>query len=192
MSETIHLLIEKYGLLAVFLGCVAEGESAAVLAGFFAHQHVFPAFGAFLAAFAGAFLGDTLFFVAGRRFGTYAFVKRQASRPGFGRALDLIARRPVAYVMLNRYAYGFRLVGGIAAGLSSIPAGKFAAVNALSSALWAILFLGAGYLFGAGVEQVLGKELANHQRLLAALGIGLATTVAAGIAAHHFARRDER
>ena len=191
MTETIHLLIEKYGLLAVFLGCVAEGESAAVLAGFFAHQHVFPALGAFLAAFAGAFLGDTLFFVAGRRFGTYGFVKRQAARPGFGRALDLIARRPVAYVMLNRYAYGFRLIGGIAAGLSAMPAGKFAAVNALSSAIWAILFLGAGYVLGAGVEQFVGRELANHQRLLAALAIGLATTVA-GLAAHHFARRSER
>ena len=36
MTDAIHLLIEKSGLFAVFIGCVAEGESAAILAGFLA------------------------------------------------------------------------------------------------------------------------------------------------------------
>ncbi|TYR33718.1 DedA family protein [Mesorhizobium microcysteis] len=189
MTDAIHLLIERYGLIAVFLGCVAEGESAAVLAGFFAHQHVFNAAGAFLAVFGGAFLGDALFFMAGRRFAAHPFVVRQAARPGFSRALELVAKRPATYVMLNRYAYGFRLVGGVAAGLSSIPAGKFVALNAVSSAVWAVLFLGAGYLLGAGAEQLVGQELARHERLLIGLGIGLVTTLLAAVAAHHYARR---
>ncbi|TIT47170.1 MAG: DedA family protein, partial [Mesorhizobium sp.] len=47
MTEAIHHFIEQYGLLAVFLGCVAEGESAAILGGFFAHQHVFVLWHAF-------------------------------------------------------------------------------------------------------------------------------------------------
>ena len=65
MTETLHLLIERYGLLAVFAGCLAEGESAAVLAGFFTHQHVFPVAGALAATFFGAFIGDTAIFLAG-------------------------------------------------------------------------------------------------------------------------------
>ena len=60
MTDAIHNLIEQYGLIAVFLGCVAEGESAALLGGFFAHQHVFVLWQAFLAAAIGAFVGDTL------------------------------------------------------------------------------------------------------------------------------------
>ncbi|TIN07946.1 MAG: DedA family protein, partial [Mesorhizobium sp.] len=47
MTEAIHRLIEQYGLIAVFFGCVAEGESAAILGGFFAHQHIFVLWQAF-------------------------------------------------------------------------------------------------------------------------------------------------
>jgi len=188
MIETIDLLIARYGLLAVFAGCVAEGESAAALAGFFVHQQVFSAAGAFAAVFGGAFLGDMLTFLLGRRFSQQAFVGRITKRPGFGRALELIARRPATYVLLNRYVYGFRLVGGVAAGLSAIPAAKFMALNALSSAVWAVLFLGLGYVFGAGAEQVIGSELARHQRLLAALGV-VAAAIVAGVVARGFMRR---
>jgi len=66
MTEFIHYLIEQYGLIAVFLGCVAEGESAAILGGFFAHQHLFVLWHTILAAALGAFAGDTLFFILGR------------------------------------------------------------------------------------------------------------------------------
>ena len=189
MTETLHLLIERYGLLAVFAGCLVEGESAAVLAGFFTHQHVFPAAGALAATFFGAFIGDTAIFLAGRHFSSHARVRRLTKRPGFSRALALVDRRPFAYVMLNRYIYGFRAVGGIAAGLSSIPTATFLALNALSSAVWATLFLGIGYTFGVGAEQFIGGELARHQHIL--IGLALAGTVAtvAGIVAHRRARR---
>ncbi|MGO4843119.1 DedA family protein, partial [Rhizobiaceae sp. 2RAB30] len=88
MTETIHLLVERYGLIAVFLGCLAEGESAAILGGFFAHQHIFVTWHAFVAAFLGAFLGDTLFFLAGRRFADHPWVVRLRARPGFSHAYD--------------------------------------------------------------------------------------------------------
>lgn len=188
MTDTLHFLVERYGLLAVLIGCILEGESAAILAGFFAHQHVFSAAGAFIITFSGAFLGDTLIFLAGRRFSAHPQIQRLTHRHGFSRALSQIDRRPAAYVILNRYAYGFRLVGGIAAGLSKIPTAKFVALNAVSSALWAILFLSAGYVFGAGIEQILGEELAKHQRLLAAAGIALLAAFAA-FCVHRYARR---
>ena len=64
MSETIHSLIEQYGLVAVFVACVTEGETAAILAGFFAHQGVFVPWQAFVAVFLGAFGGDAAFCAA--------------------------------------------------------------------------------------------------------------------------------
>ena len=69
---------------------------------------------AFLAVFAGAFGGDTLFFLSGRRFADHEFVRRMREKPGFDRAYRLVQEHPVIYVLINRYIYGFRLVGGVA------------------------------------------------------------------------------
>ncbi len=189
MTDTIHTLIEQYGLIAVFIACVAEGETAAILAGFFAHQGVFVPWQAFVAVFLGAFGGDASFFLCGRRFADRPFVQRLRSRPGFDRAFDLMQRHPALYVIGNRYVYGFRLVGGVAAGMSSIPAPKFVILNAISAFVWTVLFGGIGYLFGLGAEQIIGDTLHKHQRLLIGLGIGLVIGIAGWYAAHHFSRR---
>ena len=189
MTDTIHTLIEQYGLIAVFIACVAEGETAAILAGFFAHQGVFVPWQAFVAVFLGAFGGDAAFFLFGRRFADRPFVKRMRSRPGFDRAFDLMQRHPVLYVIGNRYIYGFRLVGGVAAGMSGIAAPKFVVLNALSAFVWTMLFGGIGYIFGLGAEQIIGSTLHRHQRLLIGLGIGLVVGLAGWYAAHRLSRR---
>ncbi|TIS12395.1 MAG: DedA family protein, partial [Mesorhizobium sp.] len=137
MTEAIHRLIEQYGLIAVFLGCVAEGESAAILGGFFAHQHIFVLWQAFLAAFLGAFAGDAAFFTLGRSFADHPYVVRLRRRPGFRRAYRLLNTHPNIFVLTNRYIYGMRLVGGIAAGLSTVSVPRFVILNAISSAVWA-------------------------------------------------------
>ena len=188
MTDTIHLLIEKYGLIAVFVGCVAEGESAAILGGFFAHQNVFVPWQAFAAAFLGAFGGDALFFAAGRRFAEHPFVVRLRHKPGFDHAYRLVREHPTLYVLLNRYAYGFRLIGGVAAGLSGIAVSKFLILNALSAFVWVALFGGIGYVFGLGAERLIGDALMRHERLLVALGVGLVVGIAGWYAAHYFSR----
>ncbi|BCH24660.1 DedA family protein [Mesorhizobium sp. L-8-10] len=189
MTDTIHLLVERYGLIAIFLGCLAEGESAAILGGFFAHQHVFAASNAFGAAFLGAFIGDTLFFLAGRRFSDHAWVVRLRGKPGFSHAYALVRAHPALYVLGNRFVYGFRLVGGVAAGLSGIAVSKFVLLNALSALVWAAAFTGLGYVFGLGAEQIFGAALAKHEKLLAGLGIGLASSFAGWYLAHRLVRR---
>jgi membrane protein DedA with SNARE-associated domain len=189
MTDTIHTLIEQYGLIAVFVACVAEGETAAILAGFFAHQGMFVPWQAFVAVFLGAFGGDAAFFLFGRRFADRPFVKRMCSRPGFDRAFGLMQRHPALYVIGNRYVYGFRLVGGVAAGMSAIPAPKFVVLNAVSAFVWTALFGGIGYIFGLGAEQIVGDALLKHQRVLIGLGIGLVVGLAGWYAAHRFSRR---
>lgn len=189
MIDTIHFPIERYGLIAIFLGCVAEGESAAILAGFFVHQKVFAPWQALTAVFLGAFLGDTCFFLAGRRFATVPFVARLKERPGFDRAFRLVSEYPAAFVILNRYAYGFRLVGGVAAGLSNIPPAKFVFLNAISSAVWATVFCSIGYIFGLGAEQIVGASLHKHERMLIALAIGMAIALAGWLLARSLSRR---
>jgi membrane protein DedA with SNARE-associated domain len=190
MADAIHHFIEQYGLIAVFLGCVAEGESAAILGGFFAHQHVFVLWHAIVAAALGAFLGDTLFFTLGRTFADHRYVLSLRQRPGFSRAYRLLNTHPDIFVLSNRYVYGMRLVGGIAAGLSSISALRFVFLNAISSAVWALLFTTIGYVFGLGAEQLLGKALLRHEKLLIGLGVGLAVVLIAWFIAYHMAKRE--
>lgn len=189
MTDTIHLLIEKYGLLAVFAGCLAEGESAAIIAGFFSHQRVFVPWQAFIAVFAGAFGGDTMFFLSGRRFADHAFVRRMREKPGFDRAYRLVQEHPRIYVLINRYIYGFRLVGGVAAGLSGIRLRTFLFLNAISSLIWTALFGGIGYGFGIGAEQIIGHALLKHERLLIGVAGGLAVAIVGWLAAHYLSRR---
>ena len=190
MTEAIHHFIEQYGLLAVFQGCVAEGESAAILGGFFAHQHVFVLWHAFVAAALGAFAGDTFFFILGRSFADNRHVVRLRRRPGFRRAYRLLNTHPNIFVLSNRYVYGMRLVGGIAAGLSTIAAPRFVILNAISSVIWAVLFSTIGYVFGLGAEQLIGQALMKHERLFVGLGIGLAVAVLAWFVARNIAKRE--
>lgn len=190
MTEAIHHFIEQYGLLAVFVGCVAEGESAAILGGFFAHQHVFVLWHAFVAAALGAFAGDTFFFILGRSFADNRHVVRLRRRPGFRRAYRLLNTHPNIFVLSNRYVYGMRLVGGIAAGLSTIAAPRFVILNAISSVIWAVVFSTIGYVFGLGAEHFVGQALLRHERLLIGLGIGLTVAVLAWLVARHIARRE--
>lgn len=188
MTALVQRLIEQYGVLAVFLGCLAEGETAAILGGFFSHQRLFAPWQAILAAFLGATLGDTGFFLLGRRFAQHPRVARLRSRPGFERADRLLRQHPNLFVLSNRYIYGMRLVGGVAAGLADIPLWRFALLNAISALAWALLFTTLGYVFGLGAEQVLGRALHAHQRLWLALGLGLAGMLAAAVLRHRRAR----
>ncbi|TJW86846.1 MAG: DedA family protein [Mesorhizobium sp.] len=173
MSEAIHRLIEQYGLVAVF-----------------AHQQIFVLWQAFLAAFLGAFAGDTFFFTLGRSFADHAYVVRLRKRPGFRRAYRLLNTHPNIFVLTNRYVYGMRLVGGIAAGLSTVSVPRFVILNAISSAIWAALFSTVGYVFGLGAERMVGQAFARHERLLIALAVGLIVAIAAWLVAHHLAGRE--
>lgn len=192
MIDTLHHLIERFGILAIFLGCVAEGESAAIIGGFFAHQRILEPWHVFVAAFVGAFLGDTLFFVLGRRFSGNKWVRLLRRRPGFSHAYRMVQAHPNLFVLSNRYIYGLRLVGGIAAGLSTIPVLRFAGLNALSAFVWAALFTSLGFIFGLGAERIIGDALLKHQRLLLGLGIGIAVAVAAGVLAHRIAKKEPK
>jgi membrane protein DedA with SNARE-associated domain len=188
-SEFVHQLVERYGLIAVFVGCMAEGESSAILAGFFAHQRVFVLWQSLAVVFAGAVSGDALLFLAGKYFADGRPVRWLRSKPGFDRAFALVQKHPTTFVLLNRYAYGLRLAGGVAAGLSGIATPKFLILNFVSAAIWASLFCTVGYVFGLAAETVVGAALARHQRLLIGLGAGLALAALGWLISRYLAGR---
>lgn len=190
MSPWLLHFVQNYGLLAIFAGCMAEGESFAVLGGFLSHQGFFAPWNAFAVMATGAFIGDAVFYLAGRYFASNPRVAVIKQRPGFDRIFALVKAHPAKFVIFNRYAYGFRLIGGVAAGMADIPMPRFLALNALSSVIWASLFGTIGWFFGLGAEKLIGEFLHDHHRLLIGIAIGAAVAIVGGLAAHYMAGRE--
>lgn len=185
MTLALEPLIARYGLAALVVGAGLEGETVAAIGGLLAHRGTLG-YGQVLAAvFAGTFLVDQAWFLVGRRFRDAALARRIQARPAFGRSLALLARRPLPFAFGFRFIPGMRTVGPLAIGASGLAPGRFFAINLAAAAIWTLIFVSAGYLFGHGVEAAFGRIEPLHRLLLpAAAALG-----AAGLAAWAWRRR---
>lgn len=123
------------------------------------------------AVFAGSFLADQALFALGRWRRDGALAARLRARPAFARALDLLARRPLPFAFGFRFVPGMRTVGPLAIGASGPRALRFLAINAAAAAIWAGVFVSAGYWLGHGVETLFGR-IEPLERLLAPRSAG--------------------
>ncbi|MDQ2764334.1 MAG: DedA family protein [Pseudomonadota bacterium] len=175
---SIELLITRYGLAAVFLGAGIEGETMVVTGGLLAHGGLMPVTGVAIAAAAGSFVADQLFFAAGRRFRDHPRVRKIEAKPAFATALGLFERHPTAFVFGFRFLYGLRTVSPMAIGTTSIRTSTFAALNAAAAVVWAIVFTAIGFVFADGIEQVFGKMKSIEH---IAIGVGIAAALLVGM-----------
>ena len=152
----IETLIARYGLAAIFLGAGIEGETSVIAGGVLAHRHLIPLSGAVIAAALGSCVADQLFFAAGRYFREHRRVRAMAAKPAFAKALVTFEHHPTLFVIGFRFLYGLRTVSPAAIGTSHIRTRKFVLLNALSAAIWGVLFTGLGYAFGGGIERLFG------------------------------------
>ena len=145
-------LVLRYGVIAILLGSGIEGEPFAIAGGILAHRKWLPIETALLAAIAGSWLIDQFWFHLSRHFRESRMVQSIARRPAFERALTLIDRRPVWFILLFRFAYGLRAIAPVAIGASRVSARLFIPLNIVAAIVWGSLFTGAGYLAGPGFE----------------------------------------
>jgi len=168
--ETLQSLIESYGYVAVFLGCLLEGETVLVLGGFAAHLGYLSLPIVIATAAVAGFVGDQVLFWIGRRWGDRIF----ASHP------TLAALRPRAKQLLDRYGawaafglrfvVGMRLAGAISIGAAGFPERRFLPANAAGAIVWAVLIGCAGFAFGQAFTLFL--ERARHLELAAFAVVG--------------------
>lgn len=169
---TLEPLIARWGLPALALGAGLEGETVAVIGGLLAHRGTLGLREALAAVFVGTFAVDQMWFYVGRRLRDSRLAARIRARPAFGRALALLGRRPTPFVLGFRFLPGMRTVGPLAIGASGIPPLRFAVVNALAALVWTGIFVGAGFVFGQGMEAAFGR-IEPLERLLAPALCGL-------------------
>lgn len=132
--------------------------------------------GTFVAALAGAFLGDAAWFLTGRRFGYRVLdgLCRISLSPDtcVRRASGFFEKRGVKLLLVSRFIPGLSLVAIPIAGASDTRFSRFTVYDLLGAALWISVGLSAGMLFYRQIDAVLA--------ILRQFGIGLA---AAGLIA---------
>ena len=150
-------LLQTHGYWVLALGCLLEGETLLVLAGYAAHRGLLdPVAVVAIAALAG-FAGDEAFFWLGRRHGAALIARWPALAQQSARVHRLVDRWHEALIVGVRFAYGLRIAGPVLIGTSALSAWRFAAFNALGALLWAALVASVGWVFGAAAEAMLGE-----------------------------------
>ena len=162
-------LIEQHGYWILALGCLMEGETVLVLAGFAAHRGYLDLAVVLVVGACAGFLGDQILFWIGRRHAE-GFLRRFPSLASHAaRAHRFLDRHPNSSIVGVRFAYGMRILGPLLIGASQVTSGRFLLLNALGAALWATCFVLLGWFFGQAAEALLGEITHVEGRLLAGL-----------------------
>ncbi|MHC4505613.1 MAG: DedA family protein [Planctomycetota bacterium] len=177
-------LLDSYGYVALVVGTFLEGETVLVLAGFAAHRGYLSLPLVMLAAFAGSFLGDQLYFHLGRRKGE-AFLRRRVTwAPKLERVQGLIERHHLPFILGFRFLYGLRTVSPFAIGMSDVPTRRYLMLNLIGAGVWTAAVAYLGYFLGEAAETLLGQLRRYELGIFAA--IAALGTILWGM---HFARR---
>lgn len=127
------------------------------------------------AAAFGAFLGDNVSYLLGRRVGDP--IARRLFRGDRGRArLDwaelAIRRRGAVLIAVGRFVPGGRTATTFAAGTLEMPYRRFLVADAIAAAIWAVYVSALGYLGGEAFKESLWLPLAASLGCATAVGLG--------------------
>jgi membrane protein DedA with SNARE-associated domain len=153
----IDHLIHQYGYWALAVFCFLEGETVLVLAGFACRLGDLDFAAVIAIAAVCGWAGDQTYFWVGRVFGPQVITRWPSIGRHAARVQRLIERYCDWVILLVRFAYGLRIAGPILIGSSKVGAWRFAAFNGISAVIWAIVVAGAGWVFGAALQRLLGS-----------------------------------
>ena len=148
--------LRQYGPIGIFIGAGFEGQTALIVGGILARQHILNLWLCLACATAGSGIVDHLLFVAGRQFRTHRWVVRATQQVAFARALKFIEKYPISYILAFRFIFGLRVASPIAIGVSQVPTWRFTLLNMLGAVIWATAFTMAGFIFGEAIHNLLG------------------------------------
>lgn len=158
---------------SAFVGVVLPGEIGVILGGVLANQHRLALAWVFVAAIAGAIVGDSVGYWVGKRYGErlLARIPNRILKPEHVESAEQTVRRfGGKAVFVGRFTAALRaLVPGMA-GMSRISYRRFLLWNALGGGIWAAAFVILGYLAGSQYQRI--EHYANY------LGLALLAAIA--------------
>jgi membrane protein DedA with SNARE-associated domain len=167
----VSAYIAEYGYLVVALGAFIEGETILLLAGFVAQQGALDLRIVLLLGFAGAFAGDQLWFGLARRQGSRWLARRPHLLAKANATKQLLERHATLFILSFRFIYGLRNLGAVAVGLSAVSTRRFLVLNLIAAAIWTVLVVMAGYIFGEAAMTLLDRLASAQKQLLAIAGL---------------------
>ncbi|MRG70449.1 DedA family protein [Alphaproteobacteria bacterium HT1-32] len=156
----INSLILEYGTLVyilLFAYCALKSGALPLFAGLVAQYGSLDVMIVAAVTLAGGYLGDELRFFVARRYGIGFMLRRERLQRMMARAQLLMQRYGAAYIFLYRYPKGMRTIGALPVGLGDMQWRHFTLLNLTSAALWCLLLVGGGYLFGRSIEQAVAS-----------------------------------
>ena len=185
LTDVILSLVQSpWVYVAIFAVCVIDGffppvpsetiVIAAAAAGAATGEWGMLA-GAFIAAAAGAILGDNIAFAFGRRVGLdrWRWMRRDSARRAIRWAREGLDRRATVLILTARYIPVGRVAVNVTAGATGLARRRFFGLSALAGMSWAVYSVGIG-LFA-------GRWLSGNPLLAALLGIAIALTIGVAI-----------
>ena len=156
--DFLNDLLFQYGLYAVFILVMFEGDITLLLAGVLAHSAFFGpySFGRVLMwGTVGACLSDNLAYFAGRGFceGVREFRFYRAAQPRLQRLTNKFG---TLSIFLSKYIYGLRWASCVFYGVGRMPYLRFLLLSFSSCFLWVFVLSGAGYFFSGAVMGLIG------------------------------------
>lgn len=168
--------VQSWGLPAVGVGSFLEGESVLLIAGAAAARGHLSIQAVMAVAAVASFIGDQLFFLIGRRYGTALLMRFPALQPRAQRVTVLLECHHLPLILSIRFLYGLRVAGPIAIGMSRVPWSRFLALNFVGAVCWAVLIGGLGYSTGHALAYALQSVDADELWGLALLAVAICIT----------------
>jgi len=181
--DFLNDLLFQYGLYAVFILVMIEGDITLLLAGVLAHSGFFGDYSfaqVLVWGTIGGCLSDNLAYFTGRGFceGVREVRFYQAAKPRLERLTNKFG--PLS-IFLSKYIYGLRWAACVFYGVGRMPYLRFLLLSFASCFLWVFVLSGAGYFFSGAVMNLIG----DFQRL----GKVLLVIVVLGIVAFYLTER---
>jgi membrane protein DedA with SNARE-associated domain len=181
--DFLYDLLGRYGIYAVFLLVMIEGDITLLLAGVLAHSYFFGEHSfawVLLAGTLGASVSDNIAYLLGREFrkGVRDIRFYRAAKPRMERLTNKFGGLSI---FLSKYIYGLRWASCIFYGVGRMPYLRFMLLSLASCFSWVLILSGAGYFFSGAVIGLLG----DFQRL----GKVLLVIVVVGIVGFYLAER---
>src|SRR5713226_3649154 len=173
----LYDLIGHYGLYAVFLLVMIEGDITLLLAGVLAHSYFFGDYSfarVLLWGTLGGVASDNAAYIVGRGFGKGGRDLRfyRAARPRIERLTDKFG---ALSFFLSKYIYGLRWASCIFYGVGRMPYFRFMLVSLGSCFVWVSVLSGAGYFFSEAVVNLIGDFQRLGKVLLVIVVVGIIT-----------------
>ena len=173
--DFVNQLLFQYGLYAVFILVMLEGDITLLLAGVLAHSAFFGDYSFAQVLLWGTIAGclsDNIAYFAGRGFceGVREFRFYRAAQPRLQRLTNKFG--PLT-IFLSKYIYGLRWASCVFYGVGRMPYLRFLPLSFASCFLWVFILSGAGYFFSGAVMRLIGdfQRLGKVLLIIVLLGV---------------------